>query len=188
MPNVNRISTPYIGGGNPDTWSEPVSNVPGAYQPYAGGDLGNAYDWNDKAYQKVRLDSGATSATPAGAVAANQLAYWKDRANYIVTNDSRFGLLGGTANSFRNNVAGLFRAAVPAGNQCFILQRGRQVNVLEAGSATPGMILVSDTSTTAAQSLGVAIGTAPPVYPLGVVVTATSGGFCVADFDIPNVP
>lgn len=192
MPNVNRITSPFIASGNPDTDYQtgafPGSATPGDNIPYAGGDLGNAYDYNDKAYQKVYLDSGATSATPSGVVAASQLAYWKDRANYIVTNDSRFALFGGTANSFRNNVAGLFRAAVPAGSFCWVLQRGRNVNVKEAGSATQGMQLVASTSTTAADSLGVAINTAAPCTPLGVVITATVATTCVADFDMPNIP
>lgn len=191
MPNVNRIISPYIQSGNPDTDYQTVSfnpNTPGANIPYAGGDMGNAYDWNDKAYQKVYLDSGATSGTPAGAVAASQLAYWKDRSNYIVTNDSRMALLSNTALSFRNNVAGIFRAAVPAGSFCWVLQRGRAVNVKEVGSATSGMVLVASTSTTAADSLGIAINTAPGCIPLGIVRTATSGTTCVADFDMPNIP
>lgn len=191
MPNVNRIISPYIQNGNPDTDYQTVSynpTTPGANLPYAGGDIGNAYDANDKAYQKVYLDSGATSASPSGVVAATQLAYWKDRGNYIVTNDSRFALLNNTALSFRNNVAGVFRAAVPAGSFCWVLQRGRAINLKEVGSATPGMILVASTSTTAADSLGVAINTAAPCMPLGVVRTSTSGTTCVADFDLPNIP
>lgn len=190
MPNVDRIFSPFVGTGNPDTYVEAATpSIPGTYAPYAGGDLGNSVDWNDKQYQKVLCDSGATAATPAGAVAANQIAYWKDRARYTVTNDSRFGLVDGqTAASFRNNVAGIFRSAVPAGYQCFILQRGRNIPVKEAGAATPGMLLVSDTSVTAAQALGVAIGTAAPVIPLGVVTTATAAGTCNANFSIPNIP
>lgn len=192
MPNVNRIISPFIQSGNPDTDYQTGafsgSTTPGNYIPYAGGDLGCTYDYNDKTYQKVYLDSGATSASPAGVVAATQLAYWKDRANYIVTNDSRFALFGGVANSFRNNVAGLFRAAVPAGSFCWVLQRGRAVTVKEVGSATQGMLLIASTSTTAADSLGVAINTAPNCIPLGVVITATSGTSCTADFDMPNIP
>ena len=180
MPNVNRGLSPYVGSGNPDTYSVATA--------YAPGDLGNTFDWNDRTYQSVRLDSGASASSPAGAVAANQLAYWKDRANYVVTNDSRFALFNGVASSFRNNVAGVFRSAVTAGNYCFVLQRGRQVNVAEAGSATEGMVLVCSTSTTAATALGVAIGTAPTCLPLGVVTTATSNGVAVADMDIPNIP
>lgn len=191
MPNVNRITSPYIQSGNPDTDYQTVTfnpTTPGANLPYAGGDIGNAYDTNDKAYQRVYLDSGATSATPSGVVAATQLAYWKDRANYIVTNDSRMALLSNTALSFRNNVAGVFRAAVPAGSFCWVLQRGRAISLKEVGSATAGMLLVASTSTTAADALGIAINTAPGCNQIGVVRTATSGTTCVADFDMPNIP
>jgi hypothetical protein len=187
MPNVNRQISPFVGGGNPDTFTEPVSTTPGAYQPYAGGDLGTIYDYNDKTYQKVRLDSGATAATATGVVAANQLAFWKDRSQYLVTNDSTQALFAGAANSFRNNVAGVFRSAVAAGYQCFVLTKGRQINLKEAGSATAGMILEAN-SGTAADSLGIAVGTGPGYIGLGVVTTATSGTTCVADFDIPGIP
>ncbi len=188
MPNTNRIISPYLPGtGNPDTAYQLVSTVPGAYSPYAPGDLGNVYDTVDKTYRVCVLDSGATSASPAGAVAANQIAFWKDKANFIVTNDSRLGLLGGAATSFRNNVAGLFRSAVPAGAQFFLLVKGRSVNVKEVGSATAGMTLCASTSTTAADALGTAIATPSPTQQIGVVVTATSGTTCVANFEIPNV-
>lgn len=187
MPNVTRIISPYIGTGNPDTFTEVTSTTPGTFRPYAGGDLGTAYDWNDKTYQKVLCDSGATSATPTGAVAANELAFWKDRSNYIVTNDQRFALFGGVADSFRNNVAGIFRSAVPAGAQCFVLIEGRQVNIKEAGSATAGMLLVANTGSNA-DSLGVALGTAPGYVTLGVVTTATAANVAVCDFSIPNIP
>lgn len=192
MPNANRTQTVYMNTGNPDTAIDLV--------PYTPGQAGQAFDWNDRAYQIVNVDSGATASTPAGLPVVNQLAYWKDRSNYVVTNDSRFGLLGGVANSFRNNVAGVFRQTLtaaqvagsstssPYGAQICLLQRGRSINVLEAGSGTAGELLVSDTSSTAAQALGVAINTAAPAQNLGVIVTATAGGFCVADVDIPNIP
>lgn len=191
MPNVNRDQTLYVQTENPDTWTFPPNTTTSLPTPTGNriqGELGKAHDSNDRTYQRVRLDSGATSATSAGAVAANELAYWKDRANYLVTNDSAQALIGGAANSFRNNVAGIFRSAVPAGYYCDILIRGRDIAVKEAGSATAGMLLISDTSTTAAQALGVAIGNAAVVQLLGVVTTATATGFCKASVDIPNIP
>ena len=182
MPNTNSYQPFYVGqAASPDTYQELGAG-------YAAGELGTTGDWNDRSYQRVFLDSGATSATPAGAVAANQLAYWKQRSTYTVTNDSRFGLLGGTASSFRNNVAGVFRAAIVAGSACFVLQRGRHINVKEVGSATPGMTLIGSTSTTAADALGVAINTAPNCLTLGVVVTATASNVAVADVDIAPIP
>lgn len=191
MPNNIRTQTVFVTTGNPDTVND--SQTYSATSATAqgtnfAGQVGQSYDVNDREYQYVQLDSGATAATPAGLPAANEVAYWKDRSQYLVTNDSRFALFNNVANSFRNNVAGVFRSAVTPGNYCFVLQKGRAINVKEAGSATEGMILISDTSTSAAQALGVAINTAPNCMPLGVVITATAGGFCVADVDIPTIP
>lgn len=180
MPNAWNVQTTYVVTGNPDTVNE--STI------YAGGQLGQCVESNDRGYQYVQLDSGATASTTAGAVAANQLAYWKDRSTYKVTNDSRFALLDAQANSFRNNVAGVFRAAVTAGNYCFVLQRGRAISLKEVGSATGGMTLIASTSTTAADALGVAINTAPNCLTLGVCRTATSGTTCTADVDIASIP
>lgn len=180
MPNTNRTQTQYVVTGNPDTVN--------ASDPYFAGQIGQSIDVNDREYQFVQLDSGATASTATGVVAANQLAYWHDRSQYIVTNDAANGLRGGAANSFRNNVAGVFRNAMTAGNYGFVLQRGRNVTVKEAGSATAGMLLEADSSVSAAQTLGVTVGTAPGYITLGVVTVATSGSTCSADLDIPNIP
>lgn len=180
MPNANRIQTLFIDTGNPDTM-----NVSTMLRP---DELGAAYDVNDRAYQIVQVDSGCTAATPAGVVAATQIAYWKDRSTYKVTNDSRFGLVGGVANSYRNNVAGVFRNAATAGNYVCLLQRGRSISVKEVGSATAGMTLCASTSTTAADALGTAIATSSPTQQIGIVRVATSGTTCSADVDIPNIP
>lgn len=180
MPNTNRNQTVYLDSGNPDTF-----NSSSLYRP---GELGTAFDAGSNAYQVVQCDSGATAATPAGVPAANEIAYWKSRANYIVTNDSRFGLMNDVANSYRNNVAGVFRVAATPGNYIAVLQRGRAISVKEAGSATAGMTLCASTSTTAADALGTAIGTASPVQQIGVVRSATAANVCTADIDIPNIP
>ena len=180
MPNTNRVQTQYVISGNPDTVNTATA--------YFDGQIGQSIDANDKEYQFVQLDSGATASTATGVVAANQLAYWHDRSQYIVTNDAANGLRGNAANSFRNNIAGIFRTAVTAGNYCFVLQRGRNITVKEAGSATAGMLLEGDSSTTAAQTLGVAVGTYPSYLALGVVTVATSGSTCTADIDISGIP
>lgn len=180
MPNANRVQTVYIDTGNPDT-----VNVSSLYRP---AELGQAYDYNDRAYQVVKLDSGVTASTGAGVVAANQLAFWKDRSAYLVTNDSTQALIGGVAASFRNNVAGIFRNAATSGYYTHILIRGRNIAVKEAGSATAGETLCASTSTTAADALGTAIATASPVQQIGVVTTATAANVCYAAVDIPNIP
>ena len=180
MPNANRTQTFYNPTGNPDTYNSATLYVP--------GQLGQAYDVNDRAYQCVQLDSAATASSVTGIVAVNELAFWKDRSQYLVTNDPSQCLFGGVANSYRNNVAGIFRTAVTAGNFCNVLQRGRNINVKEAGSATAGMTLCANPSSTAADALGTAIATASPTQQIGVVVTATAANVAVADVDIPNIP
>src|ERR1051325_3773004 len=99
MPNANRIQSVYLGSQNPDSM-----NAASLYRP---GELGAAFEWNDRTYQVVQVDSGATAAASSGIVAQNDVAFWKDRSKYLVTNDLRF--------SNRNNVAGVFRVAATAG-------------------------------------------------------------------------
>jgi hypothetical protein len=143
----------------------------------------------DRAYQRVKLDSGATAATSSGVVAANQLAYWKDKSQYIVTNDSAQALGGaGAANSaFRNFIAGIFRSAVTAGNICDVLQAGQSISVKTTGSPATGDTLVGDTSTTAAQAATVTAGTAPTCRPIGIVRGAAVANVTPCDVDIPVV-
>lgn len=192
MPNTNRDQTPYLPTGNPDTTN--ISALPSATNPannWRPGELGKAFDVNDKAYQRVKLDSGVSASNTVGVVAANQLAFWKDRANYIVTNDKRQAVFGGVANSFANNVAGVFRTAVTAGNVCDILQRGRAINVLATAQLAAGRQVMADTTDNTAYADGPdAVGTAAAYQVLGVCVTTSTGagGIAVVDFDIPNIP
>src|SRR5258706_8648413 len=54
---------------------------------YKPGELGSHIEQaNGKAYQLIQVDSGATAST-AGAALAGQLAFWKNKASYIVTTD-----------------------------------------------------------------------------------------------------
>jgi len=170
----------YIQTGNPDTWYSAALQRP--------GELGKAYDWNDRTYQRVKLDSGATALNTVGVVAANQLAFWKDRSNYIVTNDKRFGLRGGVANSFGNNVAGVFRAAVTAGYYCDILIRGRNIAVAAVAGTDAGELVIADVTASTASADSVAVGTACTYTCLGVVRTSVADSVAYVDFDIPNVP
>ena len=82
MQIYRRILAPYMPNGTPDK-----TNAPSPY--YAPGELGCSFvDQNTGCtYLRAQLDSGATSSTGIGAVVANQLAYWKDESQFIVTND-----------------------------------------------------------------------------------------------------
>jgi hypothetical protein len=174
----------YVQTGNPDTWMMATLQRP--------GELGKAYDWNDRAYQRVKVDSGATAANTVGAVAANQLAFWKDKSQYIVTNDKRFALQDGVANSFANNVAGIFRAAVTSGYYCDILIRGRnialEVATADEAAVTGGVSLIADVTADTASVDGIAVGTATTYQKLGICRTASTSNVAYGDIDIGNIP
>lgn len=192
MPNTNRDQTPYLPTGNPDTTNiHPLPTATDPGQNWRPGELGKAFDYNDRAYQRVKLDSGVSASNTVGVVAANQLAFWKDRSNYIVTNDKRFALLGGVANSFANNVAGVFRTAVDAGHVCDILQRGYNIPVTATAGLTAGEQVVADVTADTAYADGpINVGTAITYQVLGVCRTSSTGaaGTAYVNFDIPNIP
>ena len=178
----------YTFTGNPATM-----NVSSLYKP---GELGQRIiDTNGNGWQLVQLDSGATSATSVGVVAAGQVAYWKDRTNYIVTNDSNQCLTAvgnpAQANSeFRNYPAGVFGVAATAGNYCFVQQRGRaNVKAAAGGTYTIGNYAVCNTGT-AADITTVAVGTAPTVLSIGLVAGARSAPNAPVDLALeqPDIP
>lgn len=182
----NRIANPY------QVSTAGSLNAPTPF--YAPGEIGAAYnDQNGRAYARVKLDSGATSATPTGAVVVGQLAYWKDRDAALVTNDSRMCDLAfvtpGSA-GFINRVAGVFSVAAstapgvtgsdgnPVQYVTDIIIQGKNVPVATTGTPVLGSQATADTTTTTARALTTgAVATAPPSQVIGVVksVTVTSG-------------
>ena len=198
LANRQSAGTIWLPTGNPDTTNiSPTdfgTNVTAVGMGGQPGGLGIRFEagFPDRAYQRVQLDSGVTSATSAGVVAANQLAYWKDKSKYIVTNDvnqvnANNNQQALTNNGFRNFVAGIFRNAATSGNYIDILQRGRSISVKTTGSPAVGDFLVSDTSTSAAQAATVTAGTAPTCKTIGVVVGPAVSNVTPCDVDIPEV-
>jgi hypothetical protein len=182
MPNARNVQTMYFEGGNPDTWNE--SSL------YAPGMLGNSISWRQKEYQIVQLDSGATASTDVGAVVANDLAFWKDPDNYIVTNDAPQALGGQTTNAWRNFVAGVFRYAVTAGNYCAILQKGDNIPVNGAAGGGVGQTVIANSGSDADVTF-VAVATASTYRPLGIAREATAdttAGMVNTDLNIPYYP
>lgn len=180
MPNSNRQQSVYIRDGNPDTM-----NVASLYAP---GDLGQAFDYNDRAYQVVQVDSGATASTPVGAVAANQLAFWADKNNYRVTNDRRFAIGGAATAAYANQVAGIFRHAITSGYYACILQRGDNIPVADGGNTfAVGETVIAEADAAAAADR-IAVGSAATYQKIGVARGAASGGNVNVDVDIPNIP
>lgn len=181
MPNANRSLGIYLRTGDPDTMNE--SSL---FRP---GELGCAFDYNDRAYQIVKLDSGATASNSVGVVAANQLAFWKDKSAYLVTNDWRQAIGGAIGtNAWMNQVAGIFRTAATAGYYCCILQRGRTIAVADDTSPAVGETAIASSTANTSRIAGEAVGTAPTYQPLGIVVVASSASVSYVDVDIPNIP
>lgn len=156
------------------------------------GELGQAYYADTgKGYQVVQCDSGATASAPSGVVAAGDLAFWKNKASYLVTPDLGQAAASESTNqsSKRNLVAGVFTAAVTAGNYCVVQQRGRHAAVKSDGG---GDFVSGDTAiakNTAASDIDrVAAGTGPGHTMIGIVAAAESAGFTAVDLDLPVVP
>lgn len=171
----------FLSTGNPDTTNDATL--------YAPGELGACFDYPAKGgptYQRVQLDSGATSATPTGVVVVNSLLYWKSRINKIVTNDSRFAIGGQTANAWRNQVAGIARVAGTAGYYIDILKTGNAINVLSDGTGGVGQTAIAISTTTNPAVTPVAVGTASTYQAIGVY-RSDSGTTAVIDVDIVNV-
>lgn len=178
MPSTNRDETVYVQTGSPDTVNEATMFTP--------GELGKAYDYVDRAYQIVKLDSGATPQAGV-ALAANQLLYWHQKSNYIVTN--AINAAQGGAYAGRTNVAGVLRNAATAGYYIHMLIRGRDIPILcptGAGGELVGEQVVADTTT--ASVVGVAVATAVTVPQIGVASRVSTATLLYTDLDLTNFP
>lgn len=170
---------------------------------YKPGELGGQIQLGPKSYQLVQLDSGATAATAAGAPVAGQLAFWKNKASYIVTNDRAQAIYPGNSNS-RQAIAGVLvpitvggaagSACATPGNFCVVQQRGPHVGVYtNANSVTIGQNIVADNAATA-QGIAVAVGTAPTNPVVGIAtaangaVTANYTPATLGGWDLVDVP
>lgn len=167
--------TPWVPNGNPNTWHGNTDGLNGSGLK-APGDLGSVLPWDGDQYQLVKMDSGATAATATGLPAAGQIAFWKDRNNYLVTNDSRFADSAHVpANQFprdhRNSVAGVVNMAVLPGEFFFAHQVGL-TNVKTSASPAAGDVLSAGTGTNA-DCTSTAAGTATVSQRVAVVTSST---------------
>ena len=182
MPNSVRQQTIWLPTGSPDTTNITSADFNGlGGQP---GQLGVAFDYEDRTYQRVQLDSGVVSANPSGVVAANQVAFWKSKDNYIVTNDRRQAIGGAATNSYANFVAGIFRLAATAGNYIDILKKGDNIPCADGGNSfAVGEMVFAELDSVAAVNR-VAVGTAVAYQRIGIARGAASGGNVNVDVDI----
>ena len=152
---------------------------------YAKGEIGCSFNEQNtgNSYLRVQLDSGATSATPIGAVAAGQLAYWKNQSSAIVTNDSRFADVG--VSGAINRVAGIFPLAVTAGGGvngtdgqplyyvCDLVIQSASFPV-QASTALVGATATANTAANTANVVyNTGVTTAPPSQPIGTFLSST---------------
>jgi len=163
------------GPANVNSYNEPTLR--------RAGDLGTRFAIDGVERQIVKHDSGATAATPTGVVTAGMTAFYKDRLNYLVTDDIRF------AEDSYNSVAGIYMNAVTAGNFTAIVTRGRNINVKAAGSTwAAGDQAVPNTSSNAADVADVAAGTQITYRAVGVVRGPKVGSLVPVDVDLPAIP
>lgn len=183
-------------------------NVATLYKP---GELGARMELTGKAYQLVQVDSGATASTGAGHVPqCGDLAFWKDRKNYLVTNDKVQADVGDNALAVGNclSVAGVFCSlktssqaggdtSITPGNYGFIQQRGIHVGVLNtSGGAIKGDALAATITSTSATPTTTKFspGTVPTTTVVGIATAATSAvttnytPIRLAGFDLVDTP
>ena len=189
MPNSNRQQTIWLPTGNPDTTNITIAD----WDSVAGqrGQLGMVHENDDRTYQRVKLDSGATSATPTGVVAANDVAFWRYKGDstvqpYTVTNDRRFAMnLTEATNAYANFVAGIFRVAATAGEYVEILVKGSNIACADGGNSfAAGETIFAELDSAAAVNR-TAVGTMPSYLTLGRARGAAAGGNVNCDIDIP---
>lgn len=181
MPNGFFSQPVYLQSGDPENENSPTIYAPGALgvrfsvvQPSrsaAGVEAGRS-----KTYQHVRTDSTMATAPYPGAV-----AWWADKAQYLVT----------TAATNRNRVAGVFQNSVTPGNYTCIQVGGpATVKVLDADVASLAIGEAIIPSASAGKATRVAVGTAPTHTTLGWVAgpalsVNAPNATVVVDLDLP---
>jgi hypothetical protein len=174
-----RIANPFMPQG-----TAALTNSPTPF--YAPGEIGGAFNeqMTQGSYLRVKLDSGATSATAVGAVAAGQLAFWKDQLNNIVTNDKNQCDVG--PSGAINRVAGIFQLAVstapgvngsdgqPVQYVCDLVIQKRAFNVAATGTILAGTAFIADTTANTARGISQAtVTTAPVSQVIGICSSST---------------
>lgn len=176
MPNNNQQQAVYLQSGAPATENR-------APDEYSGGQIGSRFtlqvesggnpSTNDaQEWQLVQNDSVMDVAPSLGAV-----AYWRDRARFLVTTDAE------TAN--RGNVAGVYGGASDVGNITAIQKKGPASVQLGSGSpSAAGLFVIGGTVDGKADVIAAA---GPLTYPaLGKSVGTVSGGLFPAILNVDD--
>ena len=171
MQVYQRIANPFMPQGTANLTNAPDTSTTPFYSP---GEIGCAfYDpMTGRAHARLRMDSGATASTPIGVPATGQVAFWKDRANNIVTNDKRFCDEGPTGAI--NRAACILPLAVTPGYVFDGIIQGKAVNVASDGNALAGaQATVDTTASTARVTYTTGVNTAPVSAVVGVMTSST---------------
>lgn len=187
-----RVANPFMPQGLPAQTNSPTPF-------YAPGEIGCSF--NDQtgggSYLRVKLDSGATSSSAVGVVAAGQLAFWKDQAASIVTNDKNQCDVG--PSGAINRVAGIFQLAVtaapgvngtdglPLQYVCDLVIQKKGYPVAATGTLIAGAAAIADTTASVSRIISqAAVTTAPVSQVIGTVVSATApaSGFASVNVNI----
>lgn len=168
MQVYSRIQNPYMPQGTSAQTNAPTPM-------YAPGELGCAFYDPDTGNTclRVKLDSGAGAGSPVGAVAAGQLAFWKDQVAGIVTNDKNQCDMG--PSGAVNRVAGIFQLAVTAapgvngtdGNPvqyvCDLVIQSKSYDVQATGTLVAGAVAIADTTASVSRAISAATVTTAPI-------------------------
>ena len=112
------------------------------------------------------------------------LAYWKDKDEYIVTNNRDQAIGGSGTNAYLNFIAGIIRVAATAGNYIDILIEGDNIAVDDGGNTFAVGETVIGEAAAAAAADRIAVGTAATYQRIGVARGAASGGEVNVDVDM----
>lgn len=167
MPSRWEQQAVYLQSGDPETESTPTLHAPGLLgarftilnpqRQQPGVETASA--GRSKRYQIVKTDSTMSVAPYRGAV-----AWWTDRAQYLVTTSA--------SASDRNDIAGVFLRAWNAVGDYMCVQIGgpQTVKLVDSNTGGAGAIVAGSSiipSATDGKADTTAIGTAPTHVPLG---------------------
>lgn len=175
-PNRNQQNIVFLQSGDPETEARTAAGD--SYIAEKGNLLTvvDPADSTSKQYRLVETDSVLDVAPAEGAV-----AYWKDRANYVVTTD--------VSVAGRGNVAGIFRRAVAVGELCCIQRRGNATVLAEdsptAAPTAAGLIVIPGSNDGRADVL--AAGSAATYPKIGVSTgTEDAAGLFTAALEVED--
>lgn len=180
----------FLQSGDPTKERRAATDALGNADSYGGGQLGQRFSVPDSTtgyaadWQLVKTDSVMDTLPYDGAV-----AWWIDRARYLVTTNVTAAGRGNRAGIFRDSDAPQARTTHNIGlSQIVCIQKkgvGVQVDFATGTPTVAGLFVIP--SATVAKADALAAGTGPTYPPLGVstgVLSAVASGYCAVDIDV----